>query len=149
MAQLVDVSVAHMVSNTGEWRWEVLEPMLPLDILLRIAAIKCPVPCFPADSVGWNGSTSGRFTLKSAYHIRHGVEEGPDENIWKIITKFKGFKERRRSTLEHARDWLNTVVTASSMGSLPLQRIVGTRHLSTEVWSPLSLGWVKINVDAA
>ncbi|KAK8711421.1 hypothetical protein V6N13_146703 [Hibiscus sabdariffa] len=61
----------------------------------------------------------------------------------------EGFEERRRSTLEHARDWLNIVVTASSMDSLPLQRIVGTRHLSTEVWSPPSLGWVKVNVDVA
>ncbi|KAK8619767.1 hypothetical protein V6N13_066274 [Hibiscus sabdariffa] len=145
----VDVSVAQMVSSAGDWLWEILELMLPLEILLRIAAIKCLAPGFPADSIGWNDTTSESFTLKSTYHIRNGVEKGPDENIWRIITHFKGLEERRRSTLEHAREWLKIVITATSMDNLVLRRILGTRLPSNEVWSPPSLGWVKVNVDAA
>ncbi|KAK8497294.1 hypothetical protein V6N12_033194 [Hibiscus sabdariffa] len=128
-----DVSVAQMVSSVGEWRWEILEPMLPLEILLRIAAIKCPASGFPADSIGWNGVTLGSFTLKLAYHIGNGVEEGPNENIWRIITHFKGLDERHRSTLEHAREWLKNVDTATSMGNLVMQRIPGPRYPSNEV----------------
>ncbi|KAK8643822.1 hypothetical protein V6N13_013099 [Hibiscus sabdariffa] len=64
--------------------------MLPISILLRIAAIKCPLPHFPRDELGWNGTTSGKFTIKSAYSIRCSVDEGPNEDIWRIIMRYKG-----------------------------------------------------------
>ncbi|KAK8624878.1 hypothetical protein V6N13_089764 [Hibiscus sabdariffa] len=53
-------------------------------------SIKCPLPYFSDDLVGWNATSSGRFLVSSAYRIRHGVVEGPNEDVWKIISQFKG-----------------------------------------------------------
>ncbi|KAK8633776.1 hypothetical protein V6N13_014613 [Hibiscus sabdariffa] len=94
--------------------------MLPPDVLLRIAAIKCPLSDFLADSVGWCGAHSRKFTLKSAYDIQHGVEEGSDKIIWRIIGNFK--------------------VTAASSVSVQLRKNAMLQNQSVTVWSTPSLG---------
>ncbi|KAK8708993.1 hypothetical protein V6N13_060027 [Hibiscus sabdariffa] len=88
-----NVLVGDMVTPDGEWDWARLEPLLPMTILLRIAAMKCPLPHFPCDELGWNGTASNKFTIKSAYYIRHGVEEGPNEDIWRIFMSYKGTQQ--------------------------------------------------------
>ncbi|KAK8526171.1 hypothetical protein V6N12_020651 [Hibiscus sabdariffa] len=61
--------------------------------------------------------------------------------------KTTGLEERCCSTLDHAREWLKNVVTATSMDNLVMRMILGPRHPSNEVWLPPSLGWVKVDVD--
>ncbi|KAK8658868.1 hypothetical protein V6N13_029087 [Hibiscus sabdariffa] len=81
---LPNVSVADMVSLEGEWRWKAIEGLLPAAILLRIAVIECPLPYFLDDSMGWNATSSGRFSVSFAYRILHGVVEGPDEGTQRM-----------------------------------------------------------------
>ncbi|KAK8585735.1 hypothetical protein V6N13_050707 [Hibiscus sabdariffa] len=73
-----------MVLEEGKWRWALFEHLLPDSILLQIAAVKCPLPHFQGGLVSWTGTHSGKFTVKSAYGIRNGIEEGPDEDVWCI-----------------------------------------------------------------
>ncbi|KAK8685237.1 hypothetical protein V6N13_041242 [Hibiscus sabdariffa] len=56
----------------GNWRGRVLDQVLPSYVLLRLAAIKGPLPEFPADSVAWAGTKSG-----TAF--------GRDEQNWNMI----------------------------------------------------------------
>ncbi|KAK9020712.1 hypothetical protein V6N11_010729 [Hibiscus sabdariffa] len=87
---LPSISVADVVSPAGEWRWNLIDGLLPAEILLRVTAIKCPLPIFSNDLVGWNATASSQFSVKSAYRIRNGIVEGPNEDIWKVIAQFKG-----------------------------------------------------------
>ncbi|KAK8576479.1 hypothetical protein V6N13_032401 [Hibiscus sabdariffa] len=45
--------VADMVQVNGEWRWDVLQLLLPIEVLLRIAAVTCPTSPALDDRVGW------------------------------------------------------------------------------------------------
>ncbi|KAK9011644.1 hypothetical protein V6N11_044490 [Hibiscus sabdariffa] len=85
-----NVLVGDMVMPDGEWDWVRLESLLPMTILLCITGMKCRFPHFPHDELGWNGTVSEKFTVKSAYYIQHGVEEGPNEDIWRKIMSYKG-----------------------------------------------------------
>ncbi|KAK8532542.1 hypothetical protein V6N12_053980 [Hibiscus sabdariffa] len=37
----------------------------------------------------------GQFSVKSAYRIQNGIVEGPNEDIWKVIARFKGTQRMR------------------------------------------------------
>ncbi|KAK9011406.1 hypothetical protein V6N11_044257 [Hibiscus sabdariffa] len=76
-----NVLIADMVSEEGEWHWELFEQLILDSILLRIAAVKCHLPHFLVDLVRWAGTQSGKFMVRSAYGIRNGIEEGPDEDV--------------------------------------------------------------------
>ncbi|KAK8690936.1 hypothetical protein V6N13_074460 [Hibiscus sabdariffa] len=66
------VSVADMADGNGSWLWYKFEYLLPLPILLRIAATGCPMEGFAADTEYWKGNVQGNFTVKSAYVLRCG-----------------------------------------------------------------------------
>ncbi|KAK8475104.1 hypothetical protein V6N11_034326, partial [Hibiscus sabdariffa] len=66
---LRDRSVASFAMDSGEWRWCELEQLLPPHVLLRLAAIKCPLPCFDNAKVRWSRANDLHFTVKSAYLI--------------------------------------------------------------------------------
>ncbi|KAK8689991.1 hypothetical protein V6N13_088697 [Hibiscus sabdariffa] len=79
-----------MVSEGGEWHWSTFEGLLPVAILLRITIVKCPLSHFSDDSMDWNATLSGHFSVRSTYRICDGIFAGPDEDIWKILTQFNG-----------------------------------------------------------
>ncbi|KAK8554058.1 hypothetical protein V6N12_031036 [Hibiscus sabdariffa] len=79
-----------MVTEDGEWHWYLVENLLLESILLRLAAVKCPLWHFSTDGVRWAATISGKFTMRSAYEIRNGIEEGPIEDVWYTIQHFQG-----------------------------------------------------------
>ncbi|KAK8517165.1 hypothetical protein V6N12_032362 [Hibiscus sabdariffa] len=79
-----------MVGNDKNWNWALLDNLLPMTILLRLAAIKCPLPSFPLDSIRWARTSNRVFSVKSAYAIRRGAFQGPEEDVWKLIQRFRG-----------------------------------------------------------
>ncbi|KAK8594958.1 hypothetical protein V6N13_015868 [Hibiscus sabdariffa] len=60
-------SVADMVNAHGDWRWDVLQGLLPRSVLLRLSALKSPQPWFPKDNLCWAGESDGRFTRPTAH----------------------------------------------------------------------------------
>ncbi|KAK8672087.1 hypothetical protein V6N13_110462 [Hibiscus sabdariffa] len=122
-----------MITSGGDWDWARLVHLLPATIILCLAAIKCPLPHFPRDAVGWNGTASGKFTIKSTYHIRHDIEEGPNEDIWRIVMNYK----------ERARSWLVTIVVVVPFPMMPRQSLEAT-HRRRLPWSLPPSGWVKV-----
>ncbi|KAK8681556.1 hypothetical protein V6N13_053958 [Hibiscus sabdariffa] len=61
--------VASMVNMYGDWNWNVFQHHLPTHVLLRIAAIKGPMPSIPTDSIEWKLRDGHRFSIKSAYGV--------------------------------------------------------------------------------
>ncbi|KAK9005871.1 hypothetical protein V6N11_043291 [Hibiscus sabdariffa] len=68
-------TVVEMVTLSEEWQWTRFQHLLLDHILLRIVAIKVPMPFFVSGMVGWLGRNSTWFTLKDAYglHISIGM----------------------------------------------------------------------------
>ncbi|KAK8621775.1 hypothetical protein V6N13_081208 [Hibiscus sabdariffa] len=67
------VSVADMATMEGEWRWEVLQQLMPRYVLLRIDAIKALCPVIETNVIDWGGSSSGRFAIHDAYLLHRGI----------------------------------------------------------------------------
>ncbi|KAK8495653.1 hypothetical protein V6N12_063974 [Hibiscus sabdariffa] len=77
--------VGAMICNDNNRNWALFDHLLHMPVFLRLAAIKCPLPSFPLDSVGWERTSNGDFTVKSAYAVRRGIVQGPEEDVWMII----------------------------------------------------------------
>ncbi|KAK8529857.1 hypothetical protein V6N12_060623 [Hibiscus sabdariffa] len=78
-----------MVDEGCTWRWALFQHLLPLPVLLRIAATKDPSPLFPDDEVGWGLCSDLRFWVKSAYEVHRGYASGEYERIWTTIHSFR------------------------------------------------------------
>ncbi|KAL4368484.1 hypothetical protein GQ457_05G010170 [Hibiscus cannabinus] len=89
------ITVADMVDEEGNWRWAVIDQILHSYVLLQLAAIKGHLPAFAADSVAWAGTNSGKFTITSAYSIHKGIVYGPEEDLWKLVHRFRGTKHMK------------------------------------------------------
>ncbi|KAK8614733.1 hypothetical protein V6N13_068528 [Hibiscus sabdariffa] len=87
---LPSIPVASMVDNSGEWRWSDFQHLLPVQVLLRLAATKAPSPLFPADEIGWGLRSNRQFSIKFAYDVRLGFAGGVAERIWRTIHDFRG-----------------------------------------------------------
>ncbi|KAK8574606.1 hypothetical protein V6N12_062296 [Hibiscus sabdariffa] len=82
--------IGDMVAANSEWNWPLFQHLLPHDVLLNIAAVKCHASHFTGDSICWKRTNSGRFYVSSAYRIRNGIMEGPKKDVWKVIDRYKG-----------------------------------------------------------
>ncbi|KAK9026615.1 hypothetical protein V6N11_039450 [Hibiscus sabdariffa] len=63
-----------MVTDQGEWDWPCFEGLLPVEILLRIAAKKPPVRGALVDLIGWSRQMDRQFTVRSAY-VLHDIAD--------------------------------------------------------------------------
>ncbi|KAK8671721.1 hypothetical protein V6N13_038308 [Hibiscus sabdariffa] len=66
--------VSDLVAVDGEWRWGDLQHVLPMHILLRLAAVKCPKISFRDDKIGWVGSKDRSYQLL-ALTVRAGQSQ--------------------------------------------------------------------------
>ncbi|KAK8670799.1 hypothetical protein V6N13_037416 [Hibiscus sabdariffa] len=82
-------SVAPMVDSVGQWRWSLIEHLLPQDILLRVAAVKGPDMRAPADEAGWRGGKNRVFAIKSTYLMQDDDTPSNPDPVWSVIQKFR------------------------------------------------------------
>ncbi|KAK8708523.1 hypothetical protein V6N13_059562 [Hibiscus sabdariffa] len=55
-----------MALPNGEWGWDVVCPLLPYDILVRIDAVKGLCAAVASDELGWSSFQKRGFALSSA-----------------------------------------------------------------------------------
>ncbi|KAK8497602.1 hypothetical protein V6N12_066956 [Hibiscus sabdariffa] len=86
---LSNASVADMIDDIGCWRWPLFERLLPLEVLLRIGAVKPPLG-ISNDRPGWRSTSNTQFSVRSAFEARKGIPYGPLERIWRVVAEFTG-----------------------------------------------------------
>ncbi|KAK8704368.1 hypothetical protein V6N13_047995 [Hibiscus sabdariffa] len=64
---ILSCSIAAMVSDNGERRWSLFESLLPVNVLLRIAAVMPPPRSSAMEVLGWKWMENRSFTAKFAY----------------------------------------------------------------------------------
>ncbi|KAK8691024.1 hypothetical protein V6N13_074545 [Hibiscus sabdariffa] len=167
-----------MVTTSGEWNWSAFQRHLPWHILLRIAALKGPVPSFPVDSIGWGLREDHHFSLKSAYECPAAkvvwialIMPEKLDNFLSIpfrdwialnLSSSSAFAHDMSDwDLGHVESWGSVImrskwlasVSASTTSDPRLQRswqadATGS-HTAWISWQPPDEGWIKANVDGA
>ncbi|KAK8580180.1 hypothetical protein V6N12_070464 [Hibiscus sabdariffa] len=73
-----------MGDGFGNWSLDKFHHLLPLPILLRIAANNGPLLATSKDNVGWNLRTDLQFSIKTAYVVRCGATTVEGAN-WDVM----------------------------------------------------------------
>ena len=81
--------VADCADGRGEWNWENIRSSLTEDCLGLFHSVKAPEDNLGRDSVAWLHSSTGDFTMKSAYNCLKEEEEGLSSNLFKAVWKVK------------------------------------------------------------
>ncbi|KAK8676606.1 hypothetical protein V6N13_142180 [Hibiscus sabdariffa] len=88
-----------MVDIDGEWKWAVLEQLLPTHVLLHLAVIKCPLQSFANDLVIWAGTSSAKDVHSCVGHVsavaagrdmyntngNNHVQWNPPPECWEVV----------------------------------------------------------------
>ncbi|KAL4336136.1 hypothetical protein GQ457_07G003110 [Hibiscus cannabinus] len=90
----MDARVVDMVDVSGNWNFAGFGHLLPMDLQLKIAAIRPPGQGL-TDRVLWTHTEKGRFQVRSAYEVRTGVRFGPTEAVWAVVNRFRGLPKIR------------------------------------------------------
>ncbi|KAL1121489.1 hypothetical protein V6Z11_D01G236200 [Gossypium hirsutum] len=63
-----DCCLKEMITEKGCWNLDLFRIWLPEDLIGRISSIQPPHPLVGLDKIAWTGTSSGCFSIKSAYH---------------------------------------------------------------------------------
>ena len=63
----MDEKVTNYANDNGTRNWNLLEQVLPSDIVELLVPLKAPDDALGDDSVAWLPTTTDSFTIKSAY----------------------------------------------------------------------------------
>lgn len=104
---LLQVKVVDLVDNNGGWNFELIASWIPDEVMARFVAKPPPKSEDGQDVCLWPGSssTTGSFTVSSAYNLLCHLEEDSNCDSWKKIWKL-ATKERVRHFV-----WLLVVQT--------------------------------------
>lgn len=79
-------TVVEMWSNSG-WIWNLIEDLLPLDIRLKMAAIRVDTRPNADDKLFWGPSPSGQFSTASAISLLRDASYSVNNPLWHHIWK--------------------------------------------------------------
>lgn len=88
-----EITVREMCKDNGEWNWGMFEGKLPTSVLIQIASIHLPSGEEGVDTVYWNRSSNGDFTIRSAYQQLSGFTGNSEEQVWKAVWSWGGPKK--------------------------------------------------------
>ncbi|KAK9042917.1 hypothetical protein V6N11_071270 [Hibiscus sabdariffa] len=74
-----------MVTNDGNWNWNVINNLLPHQVLRRVSAVIPPNPTFGSDTPSWRWEENRLFSSSSAYNALEPRLEEENGKIWKLI----------------------------------------------------------------
>ncbi|KAJ1415138.1 Ribonuclease H domain [Sesbania bispinosa] len=80
--------------NMG-WNIQLLQFVLPEEVVMEIIGYPHPHDSFGADSVAWSGTSNGVFSTRSAYELVSCKADSTPDPIWKAVWRWRG-PERAR-----------------------------------------------------
>ncbi|CAN1760287.1 hypothetical protein LINPERHAP1_LOCUS7475 [Linum perenne] len=83
-------TVAEMVTDDGDWNWNLLTSLLPPGQLEHIAGIGTPDGNSGEDDMIWGPDPRGKFSISFAYEITASTQNSSDETLWKRVWKWQG-----------------------------------------------------------
>lgn len=82
---LLHVTVAELLTDTGDWNLALLSSWLPEEIVARFVAKPPPKVDDGQDLCLWPGSNTVTFTVSSTYKLLCQIDEDISCDFWKII----------------------------------------------------------------
>lgn len=84
----MNMTVSEARGREGDWNWEWLNRVLPMDVVEKIRALPPPCEIDGEDRIIWKGGKEGEYTVAEMYRRKRG-EGGSNENqswakIWKL-----------------------------------------------------------------
>ena len=80
-----DFRVAQVMEPNGQWSCDILEALVPPDIIEKIRGILRPIALNIEDELYWSATPDGKFTVKSAYQQLHGGPRVSNPGEWDWI----------------------------------------------------------------
>ncbi|KAL4295689.1 hypothetical protein GQ457_12G025480 [Hibiscus cannabinus] len=90
-----DFMVRDMVALDGEWKWSVLNSILPITIRLRLAATKTPCEDGSDDFPVWRPNRNRQFTVRTSYEFKTLHVTDSAHPVWRVIAAFRGWLKVR------------------------------------------------------
>lgn len=81
------LTVSQALNPDGTWCLEILEALLPSQIVTKIRSIPRPITAPLPDQIYWSETADGRFTVKSAFELQQSASAsrpGDWKWIWRI-----------------------------------------------------------------
>ncbi|KAL4372614.1 hypothetical protein AHAS_Ahas06G0283400 [Arachis hypogaea] len=78
-ASLLNMKVADVVLENGEWNLKFLRELIPEDKILKITACHPPKESLGEDKIMWSPSQDRNFTVASAYKTLSQANENQDQ----------------------------------------------------------------------
>ncbi|MFQ6623165.1 hypothetical protein Gotur_001529 [Gossypium turneri] len=82
-----DCCLKEIITEKGCWNLDLFRVWLPEDLIGRISSIQPPHPLVGLDKILWTGTSSGCFSIKSAYHKVKESSWNSVEEAWKLHWK--------------------------------------------------------------
>ncbi|XP_074314431.1 uncharacterized protein LOC141649645 [Silene latifolia] len=116
-------TVSEMWSENSGWNWDCFANFLPQEILQKISSILLTDDPEMEDSLYWNGTSSGKFSLKSALGFLrgHDYSNEPETIMWRTIWRLP-VQQRVRMFIwlaAHGRVMVNVNRVIRNMGDDP------------------------------
>jgi ribonuclease HI len=89
------LTVKDVTDSAGEWNFHMIQNLIPPHISEKLHAIVPPHDSQGSDMLFWPGTTSGLFSVSSAYHIIAGDTTKEAERRWMQIWKIKSIERVR------------------------------------------------------
>ncbi|KAL4312666.1 hypothetical protein GQ457_01G024060 [Hibiscus cannabinus] len=116
-----------MVTNDGNWNWNVINNLLPHKVLRRVSAVIPPNPTFGSDTPSWRREENRLFSSSSAYNALEPRSEEENGKIWKLIwsqhlpQRIRVFlwlaaREALLTNLEHVKQHITSIITCELCG---------------------------------
>lgn len=91
----LDCPLSYMVTDDDSWNLELFHLRISKEVISRIIDVPPPHPSFGPDKIIWHGTTTGSFSLKSAYGKLLEGALNSKEPIWQFLWKFQGPQQIR------------------------------------------------------